>query len=359
LNKQISKRVSILTLIGLMVFASIFSYSSKKAEAALLSASSVQMSDSRPSATNVTYIGKFTFPGTTAIKCIDVIFGSTAANITTSPNPATTAPTSMSTTSGAKVSVTGGGLTDANWTLYNATNGILQYEYATGQATTATQITITTSGVTNTSSGTFYAQVVTYSSLTTNTCSTVVDTSNVMALTTVSGVTASVSVDPTVSFSVANYGSAVNGSGDTTPVTTTSSTIPFGTVAAGSNSWGSQTLTTSTNGASGYTLYIRDTQSLTNPNTDTIRNQAGTVGAPAAFDGSASQSSFGFTTDSTTVALGSNQWAGLTATNTSIHTRTTAQNADAIHVEYKAQISNTQPPGTYSSVVIYTVPPAY
>jgi hypothetical protein len=57
--------------------------------------------------------------------------------------------------------------------------------------------------------------------------------------------------------------------------------------------------------------------------------------------------------------MGSNQWAGLTTSNVSIHTRTSAQNADAIHVQYKAQISNTQPPGTYSSVVIYTVAPSY
>lgn len=358
-NKKFIKRSSTLALVSLLIFGEMFSFSVSHAEAALLSSSSLAMSDSRASGTSVTYTNTFTFPGTTSIKCIVIILANTAANITLTANPATTIPTSLVTTSAAKGSVTGGGLTDGNWSLWNSTNGIIQYEYSTGSSSTATSVTITTTGITNTSSGTFYAQVATYSTLSTHTCSGLVDNSNVMAVNTTTGVATSVSVDPTVSFSVANYGSAVNGSGDTSPVTTSSSTIPFGTVAAGATAWGSQTLTTSTNAAGGYTLYVRYTGALTNLAANTIRNQSGTPGSPAAFDGSSSQSSFGFTTDSSTVAMGSNQWAGLTTSNQSIHTRTTPQNADAVHAEYKVQISNTQQPGTYSSTVIYTVAPTY
>jgi hypothetical protein len=98
---------------------------------------------------------------------------------------------------------------------------------------------------------------------------------------------------------------------------------------------------------------------MQNANSDTFRDQSGTPGSPAAFDGSGSQSSFGFTTDSTTVSMGSNQWAGLTTSNTSIHTQAAAQNADAVHVEYKVHPSNTQAPGTYSTVITYTATPSY
>ena len=180
-----------------------------------------------------------------------------------------------------------------------------------------------------------------------------------MALATVAGVNTTVTVSPTISFSVVNYGSPVNGSGDTSPVTTTSTTIPFGTVAAGATAWGSQTLTVSTNGAHGYTLYTRYSNALTNANSDTIRDQSGTPSAPEDFDASSSQSSFGYTADGAGVTFGSNKWAGLPATNTAVATRTTAYNSDATHVEYKIGISNVQPPGTYSTVIAYTATPSY
>ena len=353
------RRVIGVLAVALILFASSFGYDVRRANAALLSEASIQLSDSRPSNSSTTYTTTFTFPGTTSIQCINIIFADATGNIVTTPNPSTTAPTGMTTTSGVKVSISGGGLTNGNWTLYNSTNGILQYEYGTGEGSTATAVTITTSTITNPSASPFYAQIATYSTLSTHTCSGLVDTSNVMALVTTSGVTTSVTVDPTLTFSVANYGSAVNGSGDTSPVTTTSTTVPFGTVSAGSTAWGSQTLTTSTNAAHGYTLYIRYTGQMVNSNADTFRNQAGTPASPNAYDGSSSQSSFGFTTDSGTVSMGSNQWAGLTTSNTSIHTRTSAQNGDAIHIEYKVQPSNVQPPGTYSTVVTYTATPSY
>ncbi len=170
-----------------------------------------------------------------------------------------------------------------------------------------------------------------------------------MALVTTSGVAASVQVDPSLTFAVANDGSAVNGSGDSGPVTTTSTTVPFGDVAAGSTAWGSQTLTTSTNADHGYTIYERYTGALTDANSDTFRTSAGTPGSPVSYDGSSSQSSFGYTTDSSTVVFGSNKWAGLTTTNAAIDTQTSAQNGNAFHVEYKVEPSNVQQPGTYTT----------
>lgn len=347
--KITKKRIAVVTLITIILSAGSFSYDVRQAQAALITNSSVQFGDSRPSATGVTYTVGFTFPSTTAIQCVQVKFATTTGMGT----PAT----GMTSASG--FSLTGGGLTQANWSNFGSTNGTLQVDAATNQTPSATAATITWTGVTNTSLSTEYAQITTYSTNTSHVCSGQVDQSNVMALVTVSGVAASVSVDPSLTFSVANFGSAVNGSGDTSPVTTTSTTIPFGTVAAGSTAWGSQTLTTSTNASHGYTIYTRYAGTLTDANSDTFRTSAGTPGAPISFDGSASQSSFGYTTDSTSVAFGANKWAGLTTTNTAIDTQTSPQNGNAFHVEYKVEPSNTQAPGSYTTTVIYTATPTY
>ena len=104
---------------------------------------------------------------------------------------------------------------------------------------------------------------------------------------------------------------------------------------------------------------MRYSGALSDTSGDTYRNQAGTPGSPNNFDGSSSQSSFGYTTDSSTVSMGSNKWAGLSSTNAAIDSQTSAQNANAFHVEYKVETGNTQAPGTYSTTVIYTATPTY
>jgi hypothetical protein len=344
----IKKTLALTIIFSLISFSSLINIVVGKVYAAgLLSSSSVQMSDSRPSQAGTSYLATFTPVGITSISCIKIVFA---------PNADMTGgnPTGMSIASSVKGSFTN--LTAGNWTLDRSTEGTIKYTYATGEATSASPTSIQTTTISNTSLTTFYAQTTTYSDVS---CSTAVDQSNVMALVTVAGVSATVTVSPTIAFSVANYGSAVNGSGDASPVTTTSTTIPFGTVAAGATAWGSPTLTVSTNGAHGYTLYTRYSGQLENANTDKIRDQSGTPSAPEDFDASSSQSSLAYTADGAGVTFGSNKWAGLSTTNTSIATRTTAYNSDATHVEYKIGISNTQPPGTYSTVIAYTATPSY
>lgn len=346
------KTVSIIVVLALVSVSSLANLIVSKAYAVgQITSASVQLSDSRPNPVTATYTALYTPAGTTSIKCINIVF---AANADMTGG----VPSGMTTTGSAKGTISGGGLTDANWSLVNTTNGTLSYQYASGSTTAASATTIPTTSITNPSGTTFYAQITTYNTIA-SPCTGVVDQSNVIALTTVSGVTATVTVAPTIAFNVANYGSAVNGSGDASPVTTTNASIPFGTVAAGATAWGSQTLTVSTNGAHGYTLYVRDSQALTNANSDTIRNQAGTPGSPASFDASGSQSSFAYTADGAGVTFGSNLWAGVTQTNVAIATRTSAISADATHVEYKVGISNVQPPGAYSTVIAYTATPSY
>jgi hypothetical protein len=352
------KVLSIVTIVSLVSVSTLTQLLVSKAYAGLASSASVQMGDSRPSQSGVTYTTLFTPSGVTGIQCMNVVF---AVN----PDMTGGVPAALVTTSGAKGTITGGGLTDANWSLYNTgNNGTLQYESASARATTATAITIPTTNITNTSATLFYAQITTYTTLTGHDCSGTVDQSNVIALVTVGGITTTVTVAPTIAFSVADYGTAVNSSGDTAPnmVAATSSAIFFGTVAAGATKWGSQTLTVSTNGAHGYTLYTRYSGAMTDAASDTIRDQAGTPSSGNDFDASASQSSFAYTTDAASpydFGGTANKWAGLTTSNVAINAKSNAVNSDLTHIEYKIGVSNVQPPGTYSTVIAYTATPSY
>jgi hypothetical protein len=355
MKKIIGKVLSIAVILSILSTSSLTNFIVGQTYAAgLLSTASIQLGDPRPSQSGVTYTALFTPSGTAGIQCMNIVFN-------TMPDMSGGVPAVLLSTSAVKGTISGGGLTDGNWTLYNTNNGTLQYESASARTTSATAVTIPTTTITNTSAATFYAQITTYSSLSTHTCSTIVDQSNVIALTTLGGYTTTVTVQPTLSFSVADYGSPVNGSGDSNPKTTTVSTIPFGTVAAGATSWGSQTLTVSTNGSHGYTLYTRYSNQMIDPNSDTIRDQAtGTPTSGAAFDGSSSQSSLAFTADGNGYNFGgTDKWAGLSTTNNAIAARAAAINSDVTHIELKVQISNTQPPGLYSTVIAYTATPSY
>lgn len=353
--RQITKkRLGTLALIFTLVFWGSFYWNTSTAQAALITSTSVQPSSSIPSATGVTYVVKFTFPSTTAIQCVQVKFATTTAMST----PAT------GMTSGSGFTLSGGGLTQGNWTNFGTTNGTLQIDAGSGQTPTATAATINWTGVTNTSitnPTNIYAQVTTFSTNTSHVCSGQVDQSNINAMLFTTGVTTTVSVDPSLTFSVANDGAAVNGSGSTGLVTTTSSTIPFGTVNGGAAASGSQTLTVSTNASHGYNLYINKTQTLTDAASDTFRDQGNLLSAPATFDGSTSQSSFAVTDDSANIALGSNKWGKVqnTPNSDAIDSAAGPVNGQVVHDEFKVLTSNIQAPGTYTTTVIYTAVPSY
>ncbi len=350
------QRVAILALIFTLVFWQAFVWNTTTAEAALITATSIQPSSSVPSATGVTYTTKFTFPSTNTLECIQVKFATTTGMGT----PAT------GMTSGSGFTLSGGGLTQGNWTNFGSTNGTLEIFAASAQTPTTTAATVTWTGVTNTSitnPTNIYAQVTTYSTQTSSgaSCTGPVDQSNINAMIFTTGVTTTVSVDPSLTFSVANDGAAVNGSGDSGFVTTTASTIPFGTVDGGTTGVASQTLTVSTNAKNGYNLYINKSQSLTDAAADTYRDQGNLLSAPASFDGSTSQSSFAMTTDSTHVVLGSNEWGKIQngPNSDAIDSASGPVNGQAVHDEFKVETSNTQAPGTYSTVISYTAVPSY
>ncbi len=357
--KPEKKRVfSVKGVITFIILASVFAttllVTAQKAQAALITSASVQMSNSIASTTGVTYTVLFNFPSTTSIKCFTVSFGDTTA--VTPPATGMTTTSSVGTIDG----TTNGGLTPGSWTYYATGNGIFQFEDSSGQATTATQIKLSVTTVTNPSGGTFYSIVNSYSAVAAHVCSGAVDASNVMAnITSSAGVAASATVNPSVSFSLANYGTAVNGATGTLLSTATSSTIPFGVVTPATAYEQGHTATVSTNGAGGYVLYIRYTGAMSN-GVQTIADAAGTNASPGSFGGSGSTSSFGYTTDNSqeTGRFTSNTWVGFTTTNQEVAKNASAVSGDASHIGYELEASNTQQPGTYTTTVIYTVAPS-
>jgi hypothetical protein len=346
-----NKILSIIAVLALITASTLANLFTGKAYAGFASSASIQLSDSRPGQAGVTYLTTFTPSGTTAIRCVQIKFAS-AADMTGTPNM-----TNSSAAKGTFVNLTAG-----SWTIDNSTQGTISYTNAAGEATSVAPTSIQTTTITNTTAATFYAQISTFTNVN---CSTgPVDQSNVVALVTVGGVTATVIIAPTIAFNVANYGSAVNSSGDTAPnnVNADNAAISFGTVAAGATKWGSQTLTVSTNGVHGYTLYTRYSGEMTDAASDTIRDQSGTPSSGNDFDASASQSSFAYTTDAASpydFGGTANKWAGLTTSNVAINAKSNAVNSDLTHIEYKIGISNVQPPGTYSTVIAYTAAPSY
>jgi len=329
-----------------------------------LSSASVQISDPRPGigGSSLLYNVKFTTASTATLKCVKVQFTTTAAG--------STEPTGMVTTSAAKGTITG--MTNGSWTLYNTNDGAPQAEFSTGESISAsTAVTIPINTLTNpTSASTFYAQITTYNTLTTHTCSGVVDTITV-AWATTTGIYTSVTVDPTLTFAVNLVGSAQTVNSDTTTVASTATTIPFGTVAGNAVGIAAHDLVVTTNAAGGYTVYASYSAALTDGAAHAIADAAGTNNAPATFGASTTTSAFGYTTASTTLSgsagtgagqasrFASTKYAAFTTAGLEVARATSAVNSDTTRVGYKVAISNTQAPGTYTTTVGLVATPTY
>jgi hypothetical protein len=358
------KALLILTII-LVLVGSNFTFAILQAQATgQLSSASILISDPRPgiSGSSLTYTIGFKWATSYTVKCVKVAYVTTAAG--------STEPTGMVTTSAAKGTVSGTGLTNSNWSLWNSTDGVPQFEDATGDAiTSGNAATFPMNTLTNpTSASTFYAQITTYDTLTTHTCSGVKDTITI-AFATTSGIYTSVTVDPSLSFSVAGVSTSqtVNSDAQTTTAVSTANTIPFGTVAGNALGVSAQDLTVSTNTAGGYTIYASYSAALTDGAAHTIADATGTNASPATFVTSTTTSAFGYTTESTSLSgsasrFASAKYAKFLTTGTEIAGNAAAPAAVAsqtTRVGYKVAISNLQAPGTYTTTIGLVATPTY
>ena len=353
LKENITKlAIALVALLGLSLNAGI-------ANAATLSTAKVALGDSRPSTTAVNYTFTGSSVQTVAIKCIKLVFSTTATG--------TTVPTGFDSSVGAVAINTGSTSyvpTPASLTLTKATNGTLTLVDPAGQTpASAASRTVSIDGITNSSVAdtAYFLKVNTYNNID---CSTSpIDNANVLFINT-NGSTLSLTIDNTLSFTVNAVASGQSCNGTNSTATSTATTLPFGTVTASSNGIVCQDLTAATNSTGGYTIFARYTAKPTNALAQTIADFSGTNTTPTTFSAAGTEA-YGYTTNDFTLGTGStarftaNKYAAMTASNNEIAYEAAGVTSTTYRVGHQVGVSLTTFPGTYITTIIYTCTPVY
>ncbi|MFI5240422.1 MAG: hypothetical protein ACHQUB_01815 [Candidatus Saccharimonadia bacterium] len=337
-------------LIGLLVLVLPLT----SAEGANWTTASVSLSNPQPSATGVTYDMLASGITLSAIQCIKIVFATTATG--------STEPTGMVTTSAALDSGTTLIPTPGSFSRGGSDPAGTVTFTGSGQTPSGSSgkhliiNTMTNSSVADTS---FFMQVSTFNN--TDCVSSPVDNVTVAFINT-AGSSLSLSVSPTLSFSVAAVASGQTCNGATATQTSTSTTIPFGAVTTATNSVVCQDLAVTTNAITGYTVYIRYTAKPTS-GSNTIADAPGSNASPSPFPAAGTEA-YGYTTEATALQnspanrfTGGN-WAAATTTNAEVAYSNVAA-SHTTRVGHQAGVSGTTQPGTYTTTIIYTCTPIY
>lgn len=331
--------------------------------AATLTSASVSLSDPRPTNT-----ASYTFTASgvtfTGVECIQAVFSTTDGGFTAPPGLSTTSAT-------LDMSATNYVPTPSGFTLNNATNGTLTLTDSTAQTPAqASNRVLQLDNITNSSQAntTFYLAVSTYAN---TACTTPVDTATVVFMNS-SGATLSISVNPTLSFSVAGVGSSQSCDGTTTTAASTSSTLPFGLVTAATNAFLCQELSAATNATNGYTIYLRYTNKPTSADSETINDAPGSNTSPAAFPSPGTEA-YGYTTSASNLSTcggscsadrftdGStyHYYAAATTTNAEVGYNAAGDSGTNYYIGHQVGVSAATGAGTYTTTIIYTCAPVY
>ena len=345
---RLRSAIALALLLALMPLAS---------SAATLTTASVSLTDPQPNGTGVKYDLNASGVTLSNIQCLKIVFATTATGSTKPTNMVTSAATLDGTTNFIPTPGAfsrGGSDPDGTITF----TGSVQTP-ASASSRHLVLATITNSSVANTS---YFMQVSTYNN--TNCSSSPVDNVTVAFIIT-NGSLLSLTVDPTLSFTVNAVSSGGTCNGATSTATSTATTIPFGSVTSATNSVVCQDLTVTTNAPGGYTVYSRYTGKPTS-GANQIADSSGTNGSPASFSAAGTEA-YGYTTNDFTlnVANGavnrfqSNLWAAMTTTNAEVAYDTGTVANQTTRVGHQVGISGTTKPGTYTTTIIYTCTPIY
>lgn len=184
---------------------------------------------------------------------------------------------------------------------------------------------------------------------------------NVDAIESTQVVTASVPNYLAFTVTGVSSGNACSNAGGNASVTTTASTIPFGTYTGAATKIACQTLSISTNATNGYGVTVEQNQDLTSGANDTMLPFSGTYAVPtiwASPTGSGTESYFGFTTDDTDysdfqVAKYGSFGASLTPYGIMSGAGPVADEVNVI--SYQLEITDNQPAGIYTNNLMYIV----
>jgi hypothetical protein len=347
------------------------------ASAATYTNSSVALSDPRPSqaSVNYTWTGSSVTSGT--IKCVKAVFATTSTG--------DTAPTNWSGASGSitaasstlvNSSATNWSLATTDGTASTGQKNIWKYTNSAAGITpsTLTGATFIMAGITNSSVADtgYYLQFSTYNN--TDCQSNPVDNATVQFINT-NGSTLSLTIDNSLSFSVAGVSQGTNCAGTSTPAAqnSTGTTLPFGTVTASNNSFACQDLSAATNATNGYTIFARYTAKPTNALSQTIQDvqNSGSNSAPAAFTSTGTEG-YGYTTNDQSLSTcggscNANRfyngttyaYSPLTSSNAEVAYEAAGVTSTTYRITHQVGVSLTTNPGTYTTTVIYTCTPVY
>jgi hypothetical protein len=209
---------------------------------------------------------------------------------------------------------------------------------------------------------------------------TILDTGE-LRIAIVSGVTVTAHVPALLTFQVKGVPASTTVESGTTNVTSTTTTIDFGTVNAGIQYLTAQKLVVSTNANYGFTVKVWQNQNLTNAmggDIDKFKDGVTSTSpqawaSPTATPGSENTyGHFGLRSDDSDVEkdYGTNLWIGFYGDGPAFQhevlksTRPTAGEGDSQgygwdYVEYKLEISALQEAGDYSNILTYVCTPTY
>jgi hypothetical protein len=342
-------------IIAVGIFVAIILIRPLAGHAATITIASLGLGDSRPGATNVGY----TFTGSNVslvtIRCIREVYADTPGGVTV-PAGMSTAAANFDTTNSNFIP------TPASWTLTRPANGILQLTLAAGEvpaSAAARKLVFTNISNGSVADTRYYLRLNTYSD---TACTVPIDNATISFIYT-NGSTVTLTVDPTLTFTVNGVSSGQACNGSTSTQTSTATTIPFGTVNIAANSIVCQDLQISTNATNGFTVYARYT-GKPQSGANLIADTAGTNAAPTAFSAPGTEA-YGYTTNDVSLGTGtanrfsSNLWAAMTGSNNEIAFDATGVTSTVYRVGHQVGISATTRPGTYITTIIYTCTPVY
>ena len=328
MKKAISKSIIALTVVAL----SLSSFSGM-ASATQITARTVTLGSSAPSAVT-TYAFGFTVPTNTAVKSASFTACTTASGTCTTP---------------AGFSITGSTLTAqptglgaaAGWTANTATAGSLRILNASNATVSTGTQTVSFSTVTNqnVANATFFIRMATYSD---TAWTTAIDTGTVAA-STAGQITVTASVDETLTFTLA------------------AATVALGTLNTAATGSGTSSMTASTNAATGYAITVNGAVPTSGTNTipalasptvssintpqfgiNLMNNTTPAVGSPVSGVGSGIAATGYSTTNQYKFVTGDTVASALLPTNSNTFT-----------TSYIANISGATAAGAYSTVLTY------
>jgi hypothetical protein len=320
--------------------------------AADISSGTLLLGDPRPGqSTTYTFSGSGFTTGT-AIRCAQLTF---AVNADGSGG----VPSGLTTTSATLVSSTL--ITAGSWTVGNA-GGVVRITNASGE-TPASTGNIVWGGIVNgsTSNQTYYALFNTYTNVD---CSTGPVDSTVVAYTYKDGSLVSLTVDPTLVFTVSGVANGQSVNGATTSISSTPTEIDFARTAnATTKGVSAHDLEVATN-AGGFSVYLRQTGAGLSNGSHTISPWTGTNASPTPFPAAGTEA-WGYTTEDNTLGGGTatrftsaSNWAGMPTVNELVMDNSSAGSQET-RVGHQLGVSGTTPAGNYTTTLVYTAAGTY